>query len=366
MIARKKIDLMIVLPTVVILILGLFSLNSALSHNASKFYVQLVWVALSTVVFIFCSFYEIRFFERMAAPLFIANIALLILVLAVEKKIGGAQRWLDLGFMKFQVSEFTKVSMILFIASRLNMKPTLENGYNLFDIFPEFAATLIPVYLIYKEPDLGTAILVMMTATVMFLSTKINTKWLTGLIIVIVLASPFVWLYGLKPYQKDRITALASFVWSDRSDLSLTTQYHTNQSIIAVGSGQLHGKGYKKGTQNLLRFIPEHHTDFIFSVFAEEFGFTGVSLLLFLYLLLLAKILNLTGSAKDKFSSLVLVGGAAHMWLQVLINVGMVTGIIPVVGIPLPWFSYGGSSLIFNAALFGIIHNISINRKFMQ
>ncbi|HPV21180.1 MAG TPA: rod shape-determining protein RodA [bacterium] len=364
MIPRKKIDLMMVIPIVTILVLGLFSLNSALSHNISKFHIQLIWVVLSIGVFMFFLYSDIRVFERSAIPLFVANIILLFLVLIIGKKIGGSQRWLDLGFMNFQVSELTKVSIILFIAYRLNMKPTLEDGYNLFDILPEFFATLVPVYLIYKEPDLGTALLVIMTAMIMFLSTKINRKWLTGLIIFIIISSPFIWQYGLKKYQQDRIIALVSFVWSDSDDLSLTTQYHTNQSVIAVGSGQIYGKGYKKGTQNMLRFIPEHHTDFIFSVFAEEFGFTGVSFLLMLYLLLLVKILNLIGSVKDKFSSLILVGGVAHIWLQVLINIGMVTGIMPVVGIPLPWFSYGGSSLIFNAILFGMIHNISINRRY--
>lgn len=364
MIPRQKMDLMIVIPIVIILVMGLFSLNSALSYNISKFHIQLVWVALSIGVFAFFSYSDIRVIERSAIPLFVANTVLLFLVLIIGKKIGGSQRWLDLGFMNFQVSELSKVSIILFIAYRLNMKPTLEDGYNLFDILPEFLAALLPAYLIYKEPDLGTAILIIMISMIMFLSTKINRKWLTGLVIFIVIASPFIWQYGLKKYQQDRVIALLSFVLPESADLSLTTRYHTNQSLIAVGSGQIYGKGYKKGTQNMLRFIPEHHTDFIFSVFAEEFGFTGVSFLLMLYLLLLVKILNLIGSVKDKFSSLLLVGGAAHIWLQVFINIGMVTGMMPVVGIPLPWFSYGGSSLIFNAILFGIIHNISINRRY--
>jgi len=364
MIPRKKIDLFIVVPMVIIIVLGLFSLNSALAHNEAKFNIQIIWVILATGVFIFCSSADMRFFERIATPVYIANIILLILVLIIGKKIGGSQRWLDLGFMNFQVSELTKISLILFIAYRLNMKPTLEDGYNLFDILPEFAATVIPVYLVYKEPDLGTALLIILTVLIMLLSTKINRKWLMGLIIFTVLSAPFVWHYGLKEYQQNRVIALVTFMWSDSTELSLTTQYHTNQSLIAVGSGRFYGKGHKKGTQNMLRFIPEHHTDFIFSVYAEEFGFTGVALLLMLYLFLLVKILNLIGTVKDKLSALILVGGATHIWLQVLINIGMVTGMLPVVGIPLPWFSYGGSSLIFNAVLFGIIHNISINRRY--
>lgn len=364
MIPKKKLDPFIVLPLLIIIVLGLFSLNSALSHNEAKFNIQIIWIILSIGVFIFCSYSDIRFFERIAIPIYLANIVLLFLVLIIGKKIGGSQRWLDLGFMNFQVSELTKVSIILFISYRLNTKPTLEKGYNLFDIFPEFIATIVPVYLIYKEPDLGTAVLIVLIVMIMLLSTKINRKWLTGLIIFALVFTPFLWNYGLKEYQKNRVIAIVTFMWSDSSELNLTTQYHTNQSVIAVGSGRLYGKGHKKGTQNMLRFIPEHHTDFIFSVYAEEFGFTGVSFLLMLYLFLLVKILNLIGTVKDKFSALILVGGAAHVWLQVIINVGMVTGILPVVGIPLPWFSYGGSSLIFNAVLFGMIHNISINSRY--
>jgi rod shape determining protein RodA len=316
------------------------------------------------VVFIFTSFSDIRAWERLALPMYFANVVLLALVLVIGKRIGGAQRWLDLGFMNFQVSELTKISVILFISYRLNMKPTMEDGYNLFDILPEFLAILLPVLLIYYEPDLGTSLLIGFVSFVMIISTKINKRWLTGLIIFVIVATPVLWQFGLKEYQKKRVVALTTMLWSDSNELSLTSQYHTNQSIIAIGSGKLHGKGYKKGTQNLLRFIPEHHTDFIFSVYAEEFGFMGVSLLFLLYMFLLVKILNIINRVKDKFSSLILVGTVALIWLQVFINIGMVMGMLPVVGIPLPFFSYGGSSLLFNTIILGLVHNISINSKY--
>ena len=357
---KKKLDIFLILPIAAILFLGLLSLSSAL---ISKFYIQLIWAALATAVFISVSYSDLRLFERVAIPIYFANVVLLVLVLLIGRTGGGAQRWLDIGFMNFQVSELTKISMILFIAYQFNLKPTLEDGYNLLDILPEAFGIFIPVFLIYKEPDLGTAILVGAVSCAMILSTKINRKWLIGVLLLVLVSAPLLWTWGLHDYQKTRVVSLISMLMGEESqELSQTSQYHIKQSIIAVGSGRVHGKGYKRGTQNMLRFIPEHHTDFIFSVYAEEFGFLGVLLLLFLYFLLLARILLLIGNVKDKFSALILVGSCAHIWLQVLVNIGMVTGVLPVVGIPLPWFSYGGSSLIFNMMLMGLVHNISLHR----
>ena len=279
--------------------MGLLSLNSAL---VSKFYIQLVWVVLASALFIFASYSDLRLFERAAIPIYVANVVLLALVLLIGKRSGGAQRWLDIGFMNFQVSELTKISIILFIAYQFNLKPTLEDGYNLLDILPEAVAIFVPVFLIYKEPDLGTAILVGAVSCAMVLSTKINRRWLIGVMVFVLISAPILWMWGLHDYQKTRVISLVSMIFGEENqELSLTSQYHINQSIIAVGSGKLHGKGYKRGTQNMLRFIPEHHTDFIFSVYAEEFGFFGVLLLLFLYFLLLLRILNLIGKVKDKF-----------------------------------------------------------------
>ncbi|MBO7126113.1 rod shape-determining protein RodA [bacterium] len=357
---RKKIDIFLILPIAAILFLGLLSLSSAL---ISKFYIQLIWVVLAAVVFVFVSYSDLRMFERAVIPMYFANVILLALVLLIGKTSGGAQRWLDIGFMNFQVSELTKISVILFIAYQFNLKPTLEDGYNLIDILPEAFGIFVPVFLIYKEPDLGTAILVGAVAAAMILSTKINRRWLVGVLLFVIVSVPVLWMWGLHDYQKTRVIALVTMLLGEESqELSQTSQYHIKQSIIAVGSGRLHGKGYMRGTQNMLRFIPEHHTDFIFSVYAEEFGFFGVMLLLFLYFLLLVRILLLVGKVKDKFSALILVGSCAHIWLQVLVNIGMVTGILPVVGIPLPWFSYGGSSLIFNMLLMGLVHNVSLHR----
>lgn len=360
-----RIDIFLLIPIFGIIILGLFSLNSALSFWPEKFYVQLVWFGFSILLFLFVSYRDTKMWEQVAIPLYSVNVALLFLVLLIGRKIGGAQRWLDLGFMNFQVSELTKISIILYISTKLNMKPTLSSGYKLWDILPESIAVLISMFMIYHEPDLGTALLVGGTAFFMLISTKINKRHMLALLLIFLVSAPWIWTHGLRSYQKKRIISLTSRILNpDETEKSLTSQYHTNQSIIAIGSGRLSGKGYRKGTQNILRFVPEHHTDFIFSVYAEEFGFSGILLLFALYLLLFLRMLGIIAIVKNKFAALIVVGTIALWWMQVFINIAMVSGILPVVGIPLPFFSYGGSALLVNAFLLGLVHRFSIINRY--
>ncbi len=362
----KKIDIFLILPLIAIIALGLMTLASALSYNPQKFFVQVLWVVIATGVFIFTSYKNKRIWENSSIPLFWANIILLILVLVIGKKIAGSQRWLDLGFMNFQVSELSKLSIILFISYRLNQKPKMMDGYRIFDLVPEILAVFATFALIYKEPDLGTALLVAMMALAMIASSKVNIKSLLYLFIVVLICAPLLWKFMLKPYQKTRIVAIVTMHSEENSSRSLTSQYHTKQSMIAVGSAGLYGKGYKKGTQNILRFIPEHHTDFIFSVYAEEFGFFGIILLFCIYLLLFYRMIKIIPTVKEKFSGLVIVGTLSLLWIQIVVNIGMVTGVLPVVGIPLPFFSYGGSSLLLNSVLMGLVHNISITSVYKR
>ncbi len=362
----KKIDILLLFPLLAILTLGTISLSSALSSNPSKMKIQMVWLVLGTIVFLFTSYKKIKFWEHISSFLYFANIFLLFLVLIIGRKIGGSCRWIDLGFMNFQVSELTKLATILFLATRLNQKPTLKDGYKIPDLFPEIVFITISMFLIYKEPDLGTSLLIGMLSFIMLTATKINKKQLITLIIIGIISTPLIWTFALKNYQKQRILALVSEIYNPENSKKqdLTTKYHTRQSIIAIGSGRLYGKGYKKGTQNILRFIPEHHTDFIFSVLGEEFGFWGVFLLLTLYFLLFLRMIRIIKFVQDKFSALIILGTMSLIWCQVFVNIGMVSGILPVVGIPLPFFSYGGSSLILNSVLMGLVHNISLSIKY--
>ncbi len=361
-----KFDIFLLLPAITIIVLGLISLSSALSYWPEKFHIQIVWMILAIILFLFVSYHDTRVWEQMAMPLYVINLSLLFLVLILGRKAGGAQRWLDLGFMNLQVSELTKVSVILFLSAQLNGKPTMVDGYKIGDILPEAASVLLSMFLIYKEPDLGTALLVGGVAFFMLISTRINKKHSAIIILIVIISAPWIWKHGMHQYQKDRITSLISRLWTTSKDMpaTLTSQYHTNQSMIAIGSGQLFGKGYKKGTQNMLRFIPEHHTDFIFAVYAEEFGFIGVVSLLMLYLILFLRMLNIISIVKNKFSALVVVGTISLWWLQIFINIAMVSGLLPVVGIPLPFFSYGGSSLVINAFLLGMVHRFSLVNRY--
>ncbi|HSA33720.1 MAG TPA: rod shape-determining protein RodA [bacterium] len=360
----RRIDLLMVLPLFGILSLGLVTLSSALSYNPQRLYAQLVWVALAAAAFLFVTYRPLRMWENLAVPFYLATLLLLSLVLVIGKKVGGAYRWLDLGFMNLQPSEFAKVAVILFLAARLNQKPTLQDGYKLADIVPETVAVLLTMTLIYAEPDLGTSLLIAFVALMVILSTKINTRHLIALIIITVVSTPILWKFVLADYQKRRITAVATMVFRGASDESLSSRYQTEQSVIAVGSGRMSGKGYRAGTQNIFRFIPEHHTDFVFSVYAEEFGFAGGMLLFAFYLLLFYRMLEIVPLVRDKFMALVTVGTVVVLWLQVVINIGMVTGMLPVVGIPLPFFSYGGSALLANSILVGLVHNFSINSRY--
>ncbi len=363
---KPKIDLFIIIPLMTVVFMGLLSLKSSLFYNPSKFFVQLVWVFLAFIVFVIISRQDLRFWERVSGPMFIANIVLLILVLIIGKKIGGSRRWLDIGFMNFQISELSKLSIIILTATRLNRKPTPSDGYTFLDLAPEAMATLLTMFLIYKEPDLGTSLLIMMTVGIMMLSSKINRKNIIAMIISLIIIAPLAWNFGMRSYQKTRIKAIVNMMVADDSskEMSQTSQYHTKQSIIAIGSGGLKGKGYMKGTQNMLRFVPEHHTDFIFSVYAEEFGFYGSVFLMILYFIIFARSIMCIKKAEDKFSALLIIGSVALLWFQVVINIGMVSGVMPVVGIPLPFFSYGGSSLLANTILIAFVHNISTSSSY--
>ena len=220
--------------------------------------------------------------------------------------------------------------------------------------------TAVPAVLIIKEPDLGTALLLVVVSFSMILFAKVHWKSLALLLISAVSLAPFVW-FNLKSYQQKRIL---TFLRPDMDPLG--AGYHINQSKIAIGSGLFWGKGFLQGTQTRLHFLPEQHTDFAFSVWAEEWGFVGSVILLVLYLVLILWGINIAKSSKDKFGSVLAIGLVSIVFWQVMINVGMVTGLLPVVGIPLVLFSYGGSSLISTMAAMGLLMNISMRRFMFQ
>lgn len=268
----------------------------------------------------------------------------------------GSQRWIDFGFISFQPSEPTKLAVILALARYLSKNFPKAGGFSFKEALIPVMIFTVPAVLIMGQPDLGTALMVMGIGAGMTLFCGVKPKVILTMLLLGVLSIYPAWM-SLHDYQKRRVLVLINPDADPRG-----SGYHIIQSKIAVGSGALYGKGYLQGTQAQLEFLPEHTTDFIFSVLAEEWGFLGCIFLLFVYLCFLARILWLVGASKDLFPSLVILGVALYFFMQSVINIGMVIGLLPVVGLPLPLISYGGSSMLSGMISLGIVLGMNMRR----
>jgi rod shape determining protein RodA len=301
--------------------------------------------------------FDYRTFVRYSYPFYLITLVLLILVWGIGRSTSGSQRWLQLGFISFQPSELTKLALILSM-TRFFTEKEMPRGYGLRDLAVPFLMVGLPTLFIFKQPDLGTVILLLAIFTSVLIFVRVRFKAWAILGTGVAVAIPIAWHF-LKAYQKNR---LLTFINPDLDPLK--TGYHITQSKIAVGSGTLFGKGFLKGTQSQLHFLPEQHTDFIFSVLAEEWGFIGCFILLFLLLFLISRGLKIAKTSKDRAGATLAVGLTAMLFWQACINVGMVVGILPVVGVPLPLVSYGGTALVTNLIGVSLLMNISM-RRFM-
>jgi len=317
---------------------------------------QAASMGIGFLLFIICAFVNPTFWRRSAWFFYFAGCGLLILVLAKGVVAGGARRWLDLGGFRMQPAEFMKVAVILLFARLFSGERAPKDGYTIPTLIVPTILLLIPTILIAKEPDLGTALCCALIGASMLLMAGIRRGTLIRLAIVASILAVPAWGM-LKDYQRKRVL---NFLSPEMDPLG--SGYHAIQSKIAVGSGAVTGKGFIKGTQTQLRFLPEQTTDFIFSVLAEEWGFLGSVLVLSLYLLLIFRLLAISSKCADSFSSFVAFGVAAMMFWHVTINIGMVIGVVPVVGVTLKLMSYGGSSVITAMAAIGIAAGFSIRR----
>ncbi len=294
---------------------------------------------------------------RWSPYVFGVGLIMLGLVLVVGYTGKGAQRWLDLGLFRFQPSELMKIGVPMMVAWVLTSRPLPPNNLTLF-----YAALVlfVPAALILKQPDLGTTIMILASGTLIIFLAGFRWRSIGFLALLGAIAAPFLWqmLHG---YQQRRILTLFD-PWSD----PLGDGYHSIQSMIAIGSGGLQGKGWRAGSQSQLEFIPERHTDFIFSVFSEEFGFIGVLLLMVLYIAIVGRGLYIAYYTKDTYSRLLAGSISMTFFFYVFVNVGMVAGILPVVGVPLPLISYGGTSMVTLMAGFGILMGIHNHRSLMS
>ncbi len=348
------IDVMLMCFILLLCCAGLTILYSASSQTPSMIEFQMMRMLFAFVIMLLIAQVTPQSLQRAAPWLYAIGLVLLMVVLIVGHIGKGAQRWLNMGFMKFQPAELMKLAIPLLLAwyyHKIHLPITLKS------VLTAVPIILIPAVLTAKQPDLGTAILLVMAGgSVLFLaglSWQIMFSAFTGLCIVV----PFAW-HWLHDYQKQRVL---TFLDPERDPLG--TGYHIIQSKIAIGSGGLFGKGWLNGTQSNLHFLPEHTTDFIFAVCGEEFGFVGSVFLIIIFALIVARGMAITINAQDTFSRLVAGSITFSFFISFFINMGMVTGILPVVGVPLLLVSYGGSSMVTIMASFGILMSIQTHRK---
>ena len=360
----KNFDWITFLIVISLAIIGIMTIYSAtrpplgVGEHPDFYLKQILWLFISTAVLFVVVSIDYIWLYRISYPLYGLGLLLLLIVIFGGRTSMGAQRWLSIGPISFQPSEFFRIFFILVFSSYLtNMG---RNSVDKISMKSLFIFGILPLILLIKQPDLGTAILLMSLFVVLSLSKGISKKIITVIVIIGLISIPFlghIFWEGLKDYQKNRLVA---FIDPDVDPAGIG--YHINQSKISVGSGGFFGKGYLKGTQGPLRFLPEKHTDFIFSVFAEEWGFAGSILLLVIYLMLFLRGLDTAMRAKDEFGRLTALGITAMFFVYLCVNIGMTLGIMPVVGVPLPFVSYGGTALLSNFIAAGILINIRTRR----
>ena len=352
-----KIDIPLFILIIILVTFGLLILYSSSGESIDLVYRQLTRLTIAIGVMIVVSQIPPLYLNRAAPTLITIGIILLLLVLLFGSSGGGAQRWLNLGFIKFQPSEIMKIIVPISIASILSERTLPPRA--LMSLI-SLTVIIVVVSLIALQPDLGTSLLIGASGVYVLFFSGVNIRlvkntWLNlGLLFGILSGALYVaWNYLLMPYQQKRIITL----FNPESD-PLGSGYHIIQSKIAIGSGGLSGKGLNQGSQSQLDFVPESSTDFIFSVLAEETGFIGVLILLFIYLLIIYRCMDLSMRCEDNFSRLLGASLTFIFFTYVFVNIGMVSGLLPVVGIPLPLISYGGSSLLTLMTSLGIIMSI--------
>lgn len=348
------------LPKVLIVVIfllsavGLTVLYSASNGNihpwASK---QAAYFLMFFLIAVYIGVIRISTIYNIAYPFYVLGLVLLIAVSFMGHNAMGATRWLDLRFIKIQPSELMKIGVIMALSRYFNDLQSIKNaGAKL--LIPVFIAVL-PTALIIKQPDLGTGILVVATAANIFVAAGVSAKKIIAAIASVSLMIPIIWQY-LHEYQRKRIS-----VFLDPEQDPLGSGYNIIQSKIAIGSGGFVGKGFMMGTQSHLEFLPEHQTDFVFAFFAEEFGFLGVLLLMILFAILITAIFSTTIRCRNIFAKLMCSGVCATLSVHIIVNIGMVSGMLPVVGIPLPFISYGGTNMASVLIGLGLVFNAHVN-----
>ena len=337
--------------------ISLFVVYSGSAKDVNATFGHLIRLLLGFTILLAVAQIRPEILERWSPYIFIVGMLLLIAVLAVGVIGKGAQRWLDLGFLRFQPSEIMKLAVPMMLAwflARENLPPTLLR------LATAFLMMAVPALMIMKQPDLGTALLVFGAGTFVLFLGGMRWRVIITLLAGIAVAAPFAWNL-LHDYQRQRVLTM----FNPEAD-PLGTGYHTIQAMIAVGSGGIYGKGWLNSSQAHLDYLPESSTDFIFAVYAEEFGLLGSLLLVSIYTILVGRSMLIAYLAQDTYTRLLAGSLSLTFFLYFFVNMGMVTGILPIVGIPLPIMSYGGTSIVTIMAAFGILMSIQTHRKIAE
>tara|TARA_B100001029_G_C15032261_1_gene437765 strand:- start:18 stop:1145 length:1128 start_codon:yes stop_codon:yes gene_type:complete len=345
---------------VCILLLGLISLATMYStdggkilfHTKSHFTKLIVFTLMMLVI----SFINIKFWFSIGYFFYVIVIGLLVWTYLFGIQSSGSQRWIDLYFINLQPSELMKICIILCLAKYFH-RMKLENVNSIYTILTSLIIILLPMGLVIVQPDLGTSLLISISGIVVLWFAGVNHKYFVYTTLGFLISMPFI-ISFLKPYQKIRVL---TFLNPDRDPLGVG--YQIIQSKIAVGSGGILGKGFLKGTQSYLEFLPEKHTDFIFTLFSEEFGFVGSALLLLVYAIIIYRIIAIGAKSRSYFAKLFCYSFGAAIFVYITINMSMVLGLVPIVGSPLPIMSYGGSSMLATMIGFGIVMSAQVHNQ---
>ena len=352
---RIHLDLPLLITLLIMMLASLAIVYSASGQNMDMMLRHVIRMGSAIAALLIVAQIPPITLKRLVIPLYILGLAMLIAVFFFGVTINGAKRWLNLGVTNFQPSEIMKLAVPMMVAwyiAQNRMPPKFIH------LVIGFTLLCIPTFLIKEQPDLGTSLLIASSGVFVIFLSGLSWRLIGSAILMMIPAVFMFWHYGMRAYQKQRVMTLL-----DPESDPLGAGYHIIQSKIAIGSGGIEGKGWLHGTQSQLEFLPERHTDFIFSVLSEEFGLMGVVLLFSLYLFIIGRGLLIAVRAQDAFSKLLAGALTLTFFVYVFVNIGMVSGLLPVVGVPLPLISYGGTSMVTLMAGFGIIMSIATDKR---
>lgn len=358
----NKLDLRLIGLVFTLNIIGLINLYSA-THGPNSaemerlFLQQIIWLVGGWTIFLIVTLLDYIWINKIVWLMYLANVGALIYTDFFGKVVLGGQRWIDLYFFRYQPSETMKLCLILLLSRILVNRNPESDGQGLRELFFPLLLILVPFVLTVKQPDLGTAMMLMFIGGTLLYFVKIKRSIIAFLVVVGLISLPIAWKYALKDYQRHRVY---TFISPDSDPQG--KGYNSIQSKIAVGSGQFFGKGFRQGTQSQLEFLPERHTDFIYSVLSEEWGFVGSMIVMTTFVFLFMVCFEIASRARDKFGALIVVGVTAYLFWHMFVNIGMVIGLLPIVGVPLPLLSYGGSGMLTTMLGMGLISSVAYRR----